>query len=551
MRVHDPKYKVMGRERLCTLISEKYAEVKIEMDKLLKGTLGAVTTDGWTSASGDAYYGFTYHWIDDEWVLHSLPIGITHHKGTTTATDHANGLEAELAKHGLTWNNVLAVVTDTEPTMNSSGLLFIERAALAGNVHLDHSGCVDQMVNMSTKKVALGPPAVVGPQVEDVPLSTLEHARGLCTTFSKSTQLMDQLLESQKTMDPSRRALKTIQDVATRWWSTYSMVNRLLQLRVNIYVVCNSMINRANSSLVNLTDVQWELLKDIDKILKPFMLAQELLEGEKYVTLSLVVSIIEKIRKNLKEELRNTEHSEYVTSMLKVLLQVFTAEWGSGDKNTQYDEHFTTGYRKRHKGYRVLHMLAAFLDPRTKLLMTFCLEPRNTGCDRNKIYFEARRRAIILLKQRKLTQGPVVPVVPVDGVVPPVDKFGDLFDDVDAQVSLVPAVLVQTDEEVVDKELISYCNEPKMGRLNQDSMLSNPLEWWAQHEGKYPILSSLARNVLCIPATSAPTERLFSYAGLTIADNRTNLLPDNAAEIIYLRVAWQKVENLRKRKREA
>ena len=48
MRVHDPQYKVMGRERLCTLISEKYAQVKIEMDKLLKGTLGAVTKGGWS-----------------------------------------------------------------------------------------------------------------------------------------------------------------------------------------------------------------------------------------------------------------------------------------------------------------------------------------------------------------------------------------------------------------------------------------------------------------------------------------------------------------------
>jgi len=48
MRVYDPQYKVMGRDRLSTLISQKYAEVKLEMDKLLKGTLGAVTTDGWT-----------------------------------------------------------------------------------------------------------------------------------------------------------------------------------------------------------------------------------------------------------------------------------------------------------------------------------------------------------------------------------------------------------------------------------------------------------------------------------------------------------------------
>ncbi len=72
-------------------IANKHAEVKVHMDKLLKGTLGAVTTDGWTSASGDAYYGFTYHWIDTKWVLHSFPIGITHHKGTTTGLDHAMG----------------------------------------------------------------------------------------------------------------------------------------------------------------------------------------------------------------------------------------------------------------------------------------------------------------------------------------------------------------------------------------------------------------------------------------------------------------------------
>ena len=297
--------------------------------------------------------------------------------------------------------------------------------------------------------------------------------------------------------------------------------------------------------MVDLTIEQWALLEDIDKILKPFMLAQELLEGEKYVTLSLVVTIIEKIRKNLKTELLKTEHSEYVTNMLKVLYEVFTAEWGSGEPNTQYDEHFTTGYFNRHKGYRLLHMLAAFLDPRTKLLLTFGTD------DRDKIWIETRRRALILLQQRKLEmvpQGPEVPVVPVVPLV--VDKFGDLFADMDEQ-PLGRVVPQLSDAEVVNKELTSYINEPRLERLNNQNMQLNPLEWWAQHEGKYPILSSLARNVLCIPATSAPTERLFSYAGLTIADNRASLLPENAAEIIYLRVAWQKVEDLRKRKREA
>ena len=81
---------------------------------------------------------------------------------------------------------------------------------------------------------------------------------------------------------------------------------------------------------------------------------------------------------------------------------------------------------------------------------------------------------------------------------------------------------------------------------NGESILvfPNPLHWWAQRQVKYPILAMLSRATLCVPATSAPCERLFSHAGLTIANDRASLLPDNAAEAIYLRVAWAKVEKL-------
>ena len=48
---------------------------------------------------------------------------------------------------------------------------------------------------------------------------------------------------------------------------------------------------------------------------------------------------------------------------------------------------------------------------------------------------------------------------------------------------------------------------------------------------------------------AAPCERLFSYTGLTISNDRNRLLPENAEEFIFLRVAWSKVDTL-KRKRE-
>jgi hypothetical protein len=41
----------------------------------------------------------------------------------------------------------------------------------------------------------------------------------------------------------------------------------------------------------------------------------------------------------------------------------------------------------------------------------------------------------------------------------------------------------------------------------------DPLAWWKTQAETYPRLTALARNVLAIPATSTPAERVFSTAG--------------------------------------
>ena len=45
--------------------------------------------------------------------------------------------------------------------------------------------------------------------------------------------------------------------------------------------------------------------------------------------------------------------------------------------------------------------------------------------------------------------------------------------------------------------------------------------------------------MLSIPATSAPSERLFSDAGVTIAKDRACLLPDVTGLNIFLQDAWE------------
>jgi hypothetical protein len=48
------------------------------------------------------------------------------------------------------------------------------------------------------------------------------------------------------------------------------------------------------------------------------------------------------------------------------------------------------------------------------------------------------------------------------------------------------------------------------------------------------MLSEVALRILCIPATSAPSERVFSVAGLTIAKDWARLAPQTANELIFL-----------------
>ena len=63
----------------------------------------------------------------------------------------------------------------------------------------------------------------------------------------------------------------------------------------------------------------------------------------------------------------------------------------------------------------------------------------------------------------------------------------------------------------------------------------NPLEWWKARESRYPVLSQMARVYLCMPASSAPAERVFSAGTLVLTDKRRRLQDDRVAQLIFLK----------------
>lgn len=58
--------------------------------------------------------------------------------------------------------------------------------------------------------------------------------------------------------------------------------------------------------------------------------------------------------------------------------------------------------------------------------------------------------------------------------------------------------------------------------------------WWRQQERRFPKLRRVAQMILGIPATSAPSERVFSTAGCVISARRSNISPENVDNILFL-----------------
>uniref|UniRef100_A0A3B3T3J7 BED-type domain-containing protein n=1 Tax=Paramormyrops kingsleyae TaxID=1676925 RepID=A0A3B3T3J7_9TELE len=60
------------------------------------------------------------------------------------------------------------------------------------------------------------------------------------------------------------------------------------------------------------------------------------------------------------------------------------------------------------------------------------------------------------------------------------------------------------------------------------------LSWWKENASTLPRLSQIARRILAIPATSAPSERAFSAAGLVVDKLRTQIGPKKVNDLIFL-----------------
>ena len=101
----------------------------------------------------------------------------------------------------------------------------------------------------------------------------MARARALVGHFSSSSQASDALASVQR-RGVNLNDLKLIQDVVTRWWSTWKMIQRLRMLKNYLGILVEEGVLDPDT---NLSDEEWQMLEEIEKLLEPFMIMYLLL----------------------------------------------------------------------------------------------------------------------------------------------------------------------------------------------------------------------------------------------------------------------------------
>ena len=93
-----------------------------------------------------------------------------------------------------------------------------------------------------------------------------------------------------------------------------------------------------------------------------------------------------------------------------------------------------------------------------------------------------------------------------------------------------PGEVMHSTHDHIEDEFQRYLKEAEI-----NFRIDDPMDWWRKHESYFLQVAKLARKYLAIPASTAPSERVFSTAKNILQKKRWSLLPERLGKCIFLR----------------
>ncbi|WAR07746.1 ZBED1-like protein [Mya arenaria] len=283
---------------------------------------------------------------------------------------------------------------------------------------------------------------------------------------------------------------KLVQDVSTRWNSTYEMLARYVEQHETVIKILSSSDFRKN--VKGIVPLSPDDVSDLELVIKVLALLKQITTimcDTKIPTIPLILVFKMRIINALRAEDNDSELVCSVKNAIRVNME------------------------KRYTNLETEEFLyiATALDPRFKCL------PDLPEVKREELYSKLADRAEVIDIQTESTGHDVTIATPTSpragsssGSLPSLPRLPNLDEN---QNKLTEDVYITNTDPAVSASEQTRVEVEKYRSRKAAPLKSIPQDWWRQHEEEFPRLSRLAKEVLHIPATSVSSERVFSVAG--------------------------------------
>ena len=90
-------------------------------------------------------------------------------------------------------------------------------------------------------------------------------------------------------------------------------------------------------------------------------------------------------------------------------------------------------------------------------------------------------------------------------------------------------------ESKLDRYLHDVTNKGACPMYDENDAFNDPLKWWKEYCAKYPYVANIDRKYLAIPATSAPSEQVWSRLARILSLRRAHLSDDLVGHMMYVK----------------
>ncbi|CAM4597671.1 unnamed protein product [Leuciscus chuanchicus] len=267
----EPGYTIPCHRTVWSNIMHQYNTVRATIMDEMKDLSVSLTTDLWTSCTMDPYITITAHYITDSWELKSRVLRTTVMRERHTAANIAQRLRETIEEWGL---NVFCTIHDNASSMN----LAMELCELFPH----HLGCTRHTLQLAIKK-GLNLPEIT---------KTIDAAGRVVSHFRHSSVAHCALQNYQKQLGVQVNSLQN--DCATRWNSTFTMLERLYEQRIPVQaVLTDESITKVDvRKSLTIREHQWELIEQLILVLRPLAKATTIMCAELHVGLSFIYPVL-------------------------------------------------------------------------------------------------------------------------------------------------------------------------------------------------------------------------------------------------------------------